>query len=80
MRLRRARYGRNRRWIRRSDGTLSHDALTSWGWRIAFGVAGLLGLVGLWLRTSVEETDAFTELTERDGHATPRRAVRCARC
>lgn len=57
-------------------GTLSHDALTSWGWRIAFGVAGLLGLVGLWLRTSVEETDAFTELTERDGHATPRRPLR----
>lgn len=53
--------------------TLSHEALTTWGWRVAFGVGGLLGLVGLWLRTSVEETDAFTELSDRRaGQARPR--------
>jgi MHS family alpha-ketoglutarate permease-like MFS transporter len=46
-------------------GILSEDALTTWGWRVAFGVAGLLGLVGLWLRVSVEETDAFIALAER---------------
>ena len=36
--------------------TLSEAAMQSWGWRVAFGVGGLLGLVGLWLRVSVEET------------------------
>jgi MHS family alpha-ketoglutarate permease-like MFS transporter len=39
--------------------TLSKEALDSWGWRLAFIVAALLGLVGLWLRSSVEETDSF---------------------
>ncbi|WP_299038309.1 MFS transporter [uncultured Pseudokineococcus sp.] len=42
--------------------TLSEEALSSWGWRIAFAVGALLGLVGLWLRISVEETDAFTQV------------------
>lgn len=42
--------------------TLSESALHSWGWRVAFGIGGLLGLVGLWLRMSVEETEAFTGL------------------
>lgn len=52
--------------------TLSDGALSAWGWRAAFAVGGLLGLVGLWLRTAVEETDAFTELAEsRDGDARP---------
>lgn len=40
--------------------TLSEDALHSWGWRCAFGIGGLLGLVGLWLRVTVEDTDSFT--------------------
>ncbi|MHA7272955.1 MFS transporter [Arthrobacter sp. TMT4-20] len=40
--------------------TLSPEALDSWGWRLAFILAALLGLVGLWLRSSVEETDSFT--------------------
>ena len=39
--------------------TLSEADMQSWGWRIAFGIGGLLGLVGLWLRVSVEETDSF---------------------
>jgi len=42
--------------------SLEHDALESWGWRIAFGVGGLLGLLGLWLRMSIAETDAFARL------------------
>src|SRR6478609_6288468 len=39
---------------------LSDETLHSWGWRIAFVIGGLLGLVGLWLRVSVEDTDSFT--------------------
>nr|WTA00094.1 MFS transporter [Streptomyces sp. NBC_00857] len=41
--------------------TLGDDALHSWGWRLAFVLGGRLGLVGLWLRVSVEDTDSFTE-------------------
>jgi MFS transporter, MHS family, alpha-ketoglutarate permease len=51
--------------------TLSDADLHSWGWRIAFGVGGLLGLVGLWLRVSVEETASFQRA--RDDGRTRRR-------
>ncbi|ROS43643.1 MFS transporter [Amycolatopsis thermoflava] len=47
------------------NSTLSEAQLQSWGWRVAFGVAGLLGLVGLWLRRSVHETEAFTRIKDR---------------
>jgi MHS family alpha-ketoglutarate permease-like MFS transporter len=42
--------------------TLDVPQLHSWGWRVAFAAGGLLGLVGLWLRRSVPETEAFTEV------------------
>ncbi|MEJ8797057.1 glycine betaine/L-proline transporter ProP [Trinickia caryophylli] len=38
---------------------LPQDALLSWGWRVPFFVAGPLGLVGLYIRTKLEETPAF---------------------
>jgi MHS family alpha-ketoglutarate permease-like MFS transporter len=44
--------------------TLSEEAMASYGWRIAFFVGGLLGLVGLWLRVSVSETESFTRANE----------------
>ncbi|WP_181768231.1 MFS transporter [Streptomyces albidus (ex Kaewkla and Franco 2022)] len=44
--------------------TLSDDALHSWGWRAAFITGGLLGLVGLWLRVSVEDTESFHKAQE----------------
>jgi MHS family alpha-ketoglutarate permease-like MFS transporter len=40
---------------------LDKDQLNSYGWRIAFAAGGLLGLVGLWLRRSLTETDQFEE-------------------
>ncbi len=40
---------------------LSEEAMASYGWRIAFIIGGLLGLVGLWLRMTVSETDSFTK-------------------
>lgn len=39
---------------------MSDEAMASWGWRIAFIFGGLLGLIGLWLRTHVAETDSYT--------------------
>jgi MFS transporter, MHS family, alpha-ketoglutarate permease len=50
--------------------TLDDAALAAWGWRIAFGVGGLLGLIGLWLRRSVRETESFGAVQAERG---PRR-------
>lgn len=44
-----------------TTSVLSDDALHSWGWRAAFVFGGLLGLIGLWLRVSVEDTQSFTQ-------------------
>ena len=40
---------------------LTSDELAAWGWRIPFVIGGLLGLVGLWLRRAMPETDQFEE-------------------
>lgn len=34
-------------------------AMATWGWRIAFAIAGLMGFVALWFRLAVAETDTF---------------------
>ncbi|KAF0960401.1 MFS transporter [Rhodococcus sp. T7] len=39
--------------------TLDPEVMSAWGWRAAFIAGGLLGLVGLWLRIGLEETDGF---------------------
>ncbi|MFI9813576.1 MFS transporter [Saccharothrix variisporea] len=39
--------------------TLSKADLAAFGWRIPFLIGGVLGLVGLWLRRSLEETEQF---------------------
>src|SRR4051794_7187623 len=41
--------------------SLSDDQLAGWGWRVPFFVGGLLGLVGLWLRSNMAETEQFEE-------------------
>ena len=41
--------------------TLSDSQLDGWGWRVPFLVGGALGLVGLWLRGGMKETDQFEE-------------------
>ncbi|MEV4734092.1 MFS transporter [Saccharopolyspora sp. NPDC049426] len=40
---------------------LSEDQLTSYGWRIPFIVGGVLGLVGMWLRRTLTETEQYEE-------------------
>jgi MHS family alpha-ketoglutarate permease-like MFS transporter len=40
---------------------LSKEELASYGWRIPFLIGGGLGLVGLWLRRAMPETDQFEE-------------------
>ncbi|RZQ60420.1 MFS transporter [Amycolatopsis suaedae] len=39
--------------------TLDKPELESWGWRIPFLLGGVLGLIGLWLRRSLAETELF---------------------
>ncbi|MCQ4119456.1 MFS transporter [Rhodococcus tibetensis] len=38
--------------------------METWGWRIPFLIAGPMGLIGLYLRTKLEETPVFRELDE----------------
>jgi MHS family proline/betaine transporter-like MFS transporter len=44
--------------------TLGDETMHSWGWRIPFLIAGPLGLVGLWLRTNLEDTPVFKAIEQ----------------
>lgn len=46
--------------------SLSDDAMTSWGWRIPFLIGLPLGLVGLYLRSRMEDTPVFRELQDNE--------------
>lgn len=41
--------------------SLPNETMHRWGWRLAFGLGAVLGLAGLWLRTSVSESKVFLE-------------------
>ena len=43
---------------------LSEDAMNSYGWRIPFMIAGLLGVVGLYIRLKLGDTPEFESLRE----------------
>jgi MHS family proline/betaine transporter-like MFS transporter len=55
---------------------LGDAAMTSWGWRVPFLVAGPLGGVGLYLRLRLDETPAFQRLESET--PTPVRATDAA--
>jgi MHS family proline/betaine transporter-like MFS transporter len=42
------------------------EAMGEWGWRIPFLIAGPLGVVGLYLRTKLEDTPVFRELESQN--------------
>lgn len=51
---------------------LGNDAMHAWGWRLPFLVAAPLGLIGLYLRSKMEDTPVFRECAataERETHA-----------
>ncbi|MEU6383974.1 MFS transporter [Streptomyces bauhiniae] len=45
--------------------TLSDDAFTAWGWRVPFLLSGVLVVVGLWIRLSVDESPVFKQALTR---------------
>lgn len=47
------------------DLLLSEDAMHGWGWRIPFLIALPLGLVGLYVRTRIEDTPTFQRMEEQ---------------
>lgn len=59
--------------------SMPQAAVSLWGWRIAFVLCAVIGIVGLWLRLSVEETDSFlasrarSDLQDRDATKPKRR-------
>ncbi|GGU20108.1 MFS transporter [Streptomyces coeruleorubidus] len=48
------------------SATLSEAQFASWGWRVPFWAAGVLAVVGLWLRSSLTESPGFLQI---DDHA-----------
>ncbi|GHH09468.1 MFS transporter [Streptomyces lanatus] len=52
---------------------LSDSAFGSWGWRIPFLLSGVLVIVGLWIRLSVDESPVFKQAL---AHAEARKAAR----
>ena len=47
---------------------LGEDAMHDWGWRLPFLVAAPMGLVGMYLRSRIEDTPVFRELENTEQH------------
>jgi MFS family permease len=56
------------------SAALSPEAMADHGWRIAFGIGGVLGLVGMFLRRNLTETAVFLSI-RNDTAAQPVREV-----
>ncbi|HEV2572056.1 MAG TPA: MFS transporter [Beijerinckiaceae bacterium] len=50
---------------------MTPDAFSTWGWRIAFYLSGILIVIGLWMRLSVEESPVFNRLKAQHAKAKP---------
>ena len=50
-------------------GLLTEADLLAWGWRLPFLGGIVIGLVGLWLRSGVDESPSFLEAREKGGLA-----------
>jgi len=48
------------------SAVLSDSSMDSWGWRVPFWIGGPLGLIGLFVRSRLEETPVFQELQDED--------------
>ncbi|GLU86538.1 MULTISPECIES: MFS transporter [Kocuria] len=43
------------------QAVLTEDQMASWGWRVPFAIGAVLGLIALWIRRSMEESEVFEE-------------------
>ncbi|PWH07080.1 MFS transporter [Brachybacterium endophyticum] len=43
------------------SSVLTEAQMSSWGWRVPFALGAVLGLVALWIRSSMVESDVFEE-------------------
>ncbi|AMB83898.1 MFS transporter [Pseudomonas agarici] len=55
--------------------TLSDVQLNDWGWRVAFGIGLLIGPVGFYIRSQIDETPEFQKTVANVHHKTPLRNV-----
>jgi MHS family alpha-ketoglutarate permease-like MFS transporter len=53
----------------------SDAALNDWGWRVAFVIASLMGVITLWIRLSVRETEIFKERAANNSKRRPMREL-----
>jgi MFS family permease len=51
------------------DAGLADSSFLSWGWRIPFLLSAILVLLGLWIRLSLSETPAFSEMAAHEAPA-----------
>ncbi|MCW1806191.1 MFS transporter [Brachybacterium squillarum] len=54
---------------------LTEEQMAAWGWRVPFAIGAVLGLVALWIRRSMEESEVFEASRAEDGTAGPRENV-----
>ncbi len=60
--------------------SLSSDALTSWGWRIPFLMAGPLGLIVHFIRTKLADSPVYASMTSSSLLPPLRASPRCTSC
>ena len=49
-----------------TESIIGDAAMSEWGWRIPFLIGGPIGIIGLYIRTRLEETPVFKELEAED--------------
>ncbi|MEV6626758.1 MFS transporter [Amycolatopsis sp. NPDC051106] len=58
------------------QGLLTEQQLTSWGWRIAFGVGTVAALSVMWLRRGMDESESYTREADEAGTTGERGTLR----
>jgi metabolite-proton symporter len=51
---------------------MSEKSFLDWGWRVAFGLSAVLLLVGIWVRRTLNETEAFRAALRKKESAPPK--------
>jgi metabolite-proton symporter len=54
---------------------MSEKSFLDWGWRVAFGLSAILLLVGVWVRRTLNETEAFRAALRKKEDAPPKLPV-----